>query len=108
MRNLGGVGIISTVGMLLILGNPVSGRGEASKFTVHAAPESQVITVTVTDLVRTKHVPPIPITRASLDQAGEMLGALRQGKVVGRVVLVVSVTHEHAGVPAPLTTWQRS
>ena len=39
------------------------------------------------DLVRTKHVPPIPITRASLDQAGEMLGALRQGKVVGRVVL---------------------
>jgi propanol-preferring alcohol dehydrogenase len=39
------------------------------------------------DLVRAKHVPAIPITRAGLDRAGEMLGALREGKVVGRVVL---------------------
>src|SRR5579863_5575162 len=55
MRNLGGVGIISTLGMLLILGNPVSGRAQANKFVVHPASDSQVITVTVTNLVRTKH-----------------------------------------------------
>jgi alcohol dehydrogenase, propanol-preferring len=39
------------------------------------------------DLVRSKHVPPIPITRAPLEQADAMLGSLREGKVVGRVVL---------------------
>ncbi len=39
------------------------------------------------DLVRAKHVPPIPITRASLERADQMLGSLREGKVVGRVVL---------------------
>jgi len=39
------------------------------------------------DLVRSKHVPPIPITRAPLEQADTMLGSLREGKVVGRVVL---------------------
>ena len=39
------------------------------------------------DLVRDKHVPPIPITRAPLEQADQMLGSLREGKVVGRVVL---------------------
>jgi alcohol dehydrogenase, propanol-preferring len=39
------------------------------------------------ELVRRKHVPPIPITRAPLDQADEKLRALREGKVVGRVVL---------------------
>lgn len=39
------------------------------------------------ELVRRKRVPPIPITRAPLDQADQMLGALRQGKIVGRAVL---------------------
>lgn len=39
------------------------------------------------NLVRSKHVPPIPITRVPLDQADQMLGSLREGKVVGRVVL---------------------
>jgi len=39
------------------------------------------------DLVRAKHVPPIPITRAPLERADQMLGSLREGKVVGRVVL---------------------
>ncbi|HTS51007.1 MAG TPA: alcohol dehydrogenase [Bryobacteraceae bacterium] len=39
------------------------------------------------NLVRGKHVPPIPITRAPLEQADQMLGSLREGKVVGRVVL---------------------
>jgi propanol-preferring alcohol dehydrogenase len=38
-------------------------------------------------LVREKQIPPVPITRAPLDQADAMLGALKQGKVVGRVVL---------------------
>jgi len=38
-------------------------------------------------LVRTKHVLPIPILRAPLEQADTMLGSLREGKVVGRVVL---------------------
>ena len=39
------------------------------------------------DLVRTKHVAPIPIMRAPLERADQMLGSLREGKVVGRVVL---------------------
>jgi propanol-preferring alcohol dehydrogenase len=39
------------------------------------------------DLVRRKRVPPIPITRVPLDQADKMLGSLREGKVIGRVVL---------------------
>ena len=38
-------------------------------------------------LVRRKHVPPMPITRAPLERADEMLDSLRQGKVVGRAVL---------------------
>ena len=38
-------------------------------------------------LVRGKQIPPIPIKRAPLDQADQMLGSLRDGKVVGRVVL---------------------
>ena len=39
------------------------------------------------ELVRRKHVPPIPITRAPLASANEMLERLRNGEVVGRVVL---------------------
>ncbi len=39
------------------------------------------------DLVRSKSVPPIPIMRAPLERADQMLGSLREGKVVGRVVL---------------------
>jgi len=39
------------------------------------------------EMVRLKRIPPIPITRATLDQADAMLGSLRQGNVIGRVVL---------------------
>jgi propanol-preferring alcohol dehydrogenase len=39
------------------------------------------------EMVRAKQVPPIPITRAPLERADQMLGSLREGKVVGRVVL---------------------
>ena len=38
-------------------------------------------------LVRRKRVPSMPITRAPLEHANEMLGSLREGKVVGRTVL---------------------
>ena len=55
MRILGGVGMMSTLGMTLLLGNSVCGQAQSNKFFVHPAPESQVISVTVTDLVRTKH-----------------------------------------------------
>jgi hypothetical protein len=55
MRNLGAVGIMSALGMLLILASPVQSQAQANKFVVHPAPDSQVITVTVTDLVRAKH-----------------------------------------------------
>jgi propanol-preferring alcohol dehydrogenase len=39
------------------------------------------------DLVRRKQVPPMPITRAPLDRANEMLESLREGRVLGRAVL---------------------
>jgi D-arabinose 1-dehydrogenase-like Zn-dependent alcohol dehydrogenase len=38
-------------------------------------------------LVRSKHVPPIPITSASLESVNDVMNDLRQGKVVGRAVL---------------------
>jgi alcohol dehydrogenase/propanol-preferring alcohol dehydrogenase len=40
------------------------------------------------DLVREKKLPPIPVTRRALSQANESLLDLRQGKLVGRAVLV--------------------
>jgi hypothetical protein len=55
MRNLGGVTIMSALAMMLTFGSSVEGRAQANKFTVHPAPDAQVITVTVTDLVKTKH-----------------------------------------------------
>jgi hypothetical protein len=55
MRILGGVAIMSLLGMFAVLGNPVQGRAEGNKPTVHPAAGSQVITVTVTNLIRTKH-----------------------------------------------------
>lgn len=55
MRNLGSVGVLSALGMLLILGNPIQSQAQTNKFVVHPASDAQVITVTVTDLVRTKH-----------------------------------------------------
>jgi D-arabinose 1-dehydrogenase-like Zn-dependent alcohol dehydrogenase len=39
------------------------------------------------DLVRRKRVPPIPIVPMPLDNVNQMLRSLRQGKVLGRVVL---------------------
>jgi len=39
------------------------------------------------DLVRTRHVPPIPVTPMPLDQADAALRALKEGKLVGRAVL---------------------
>lgn len=43
--------------------------------------------VELMDLVRQKRVPPIPITSASLSDVNAMLSSLREGRVVGRVVL---------------------
>jgi len=39
------------------------------------------------DLVRTKNVPPIPVTRQPLAKANDALVQLQQGAVVGRTVL---------------------
>ncbi len=39
------------------------------------------------DLVRRKRVPPIPIVPTPLDNVNQMLQSLRQGKVLGRVIL---------------------
>ena len=39
------------------------------------------------DLVRTKNVAPIPVTKAPLNKANEALEQLQQGAVVGRTVL---------------------
>lgn len=55
MRNPGGVTIMSALAMMMTFGSSVEGRAQANKFTVHPASDSQVITVTVTDLVKTKH-----------------------------------------------------
>jgi len=41
--------------MLLVFGNPARGRSQESKSVLHPAPGSQVITVTVTEMHRTKH-----------------------------------------------------
>ena len=43
--------------------------------------------VELLDLVRKKGVPPIPITRAKLEDVNGMLDTLRAGQVVGRVIL---------------------
>jgi D-arabinose 1-dehydrogenase-like Zn-dependent alcohol dehydrogenase len=43
--------------------------------------------VELLDLVRRKRVPPIPITSARLDTVNQMLQTLREGNVLGRVVL---------------------
>jgi alcohol dehydrogenase/propanol-preferring alcohol dehydrogenase len=40
------------------------------------------------DLVRTKNVPPIPVTRQPLSKANDALVQLQQGAVVGRTVLM--------------------
>ena len=55
MRNLGGVTIMSALAMMITIGSSIEGRAQANKLTVHPAADSQVITVTVTDLVKTKH-----------------------------------------------------
>jgi D-arabinose 1-dehydrogenase-like Zn-dependent alcohol dehydrogenase len=39
------------------------------------------------DLVRTKHIPPIPVTPTPLADASAALMKLRDGKLVGRAVL---------------------
>ncbi|MBA7706886.1 alcohol dehydrogenase [subsurface metagenome] len=39
------------------------------------------------DLVRTKHIPPIPVTRLPLSKANDALLDLQKGKLVGRAVL---------------------
>jgi alcohol dehydrogenase/propanol-preferring alcohol dehydrogenase len=40
------------------------------------------------DLVRTKNVAPIPVTKAPLNKANDALVQLQQGAVVGRTVLM--------------------
>jgi hypothetical protein len=52
LKSLGGVVVVSVLGMLLVISNPAHGHTQESKSVVHPAPASQVITVTVTDLRR--------------------------------------------------------
>jgi hypothetical protein len=55
MKNLGYAVALFALGTLLAITNPVRGHAQEGKPIVHPAPASQVITVTVTDLYRTKH-----------------------------------------------------
>lgn len=55
MKSLGRVAVVSVLGMLLVIGNPIRGRSQEAKSAVHPALGSQVITVTVTELHRTGH-----------------------------------------------------
>jgi hypothetical protein len=54
MRYLGGVVFMLVMGMLVVIGSPLRAAAQSSKTVVHPAPASQVITVTVTELRRTK------------------------------------------------------
>jgi hypothetical protein len=54
MKNLGGVVVMSVLGMSLVISTPTLGHTQESKPVVHPAPASQVITVTVTDTYRGK------------------------------------------------------
>jgi hypothetical protein len=55
MKNLGGAVVKLVLGMLVTISNSVHCPAQESKSVVHPAPASPVITVTVTDLYRTKH-----------------------------------------------------
>ena len=55
MRSLGPIVLTSVLGMLLATGNPAHSHAQQSKSVVHPAPASHVITVTLTELHRTKH-----------------------------------------------------
>ena len=55
MRSHGPVVVVSVLGMLLVTGNPAHGHAQHTKSVVHPAPASHVITVTLTELHRTKH-----------------------------------------------------
>jgi hypothetical protein len=46
---------VSVLGLLLVVSNPAHGHAQESKSVVHPAPASHVITVTLTELHRTKH-----------------------------------------------------
>jgi hypothetical protein len=55
MKNLGGAVVKLILGMLVLVSNSMHCAAQESKLVVHPAPASPVITVTVTDLYRTKH-----------------------------------------------------
>jgi hypothetical protein len=54
MRCLGGVVFMSVVGMLLVIGRPLQAAAQVSENVVHPAPASQMITVAVKELRRTR------------------------------------------------------
>ncbi len=55
MRYLGGVVFMFVLGMMAVISSPIQAHAQDSKTVVHPAPAAPVITVTVTDLYRTKH-----------------------------------------------------
>jgi hypothetical protein len=54
MKRLGFV-VITILWILLVIGNPTRGLTQQSNSAVRPAPASQMITVTVTDMLRSKH-----------------------------------------------------
>jgi hypothetical protein len=55
MKNLGCIVIMSVLWVSLAISNPAHGQTQESKSAVRPAHPTQVITVTVTDLLRSKH-----------------------------------------------------
>ena len=55
MKNLGGAVVKLILGMSVLMSNSMRCRAQENKPVVHPAPASPVITVTVTDLYRSKH-----------------------------------------------------
>ncbi len=57
MKNLGGAVLVSIVSALAVMSTPAQVQAQANNSLVHPAPESQVISVTVTDLYKSKKGP---------------------------------------------------
>jgi hypothetical protein len=57
MKNPGGIVVMSVLWIPLVVGNSTHGQTQQSKPVVHPAHPSLVITVTVTDMLRTKNGP---------------------------------------------------
>lgn len=55
MKNSGGFLILSSLGLILAISNPRNGQTQEGTCTVHPAPASKIITVTVSELRRNDH-----------------------------------------------------